>query len=339
MVCRLNQASPSFRKTAANLARLAQITTNAETVRQLVEAEGQAVVTAYHRGTLKSAWQAQDCRLPSSQTRVYLGSDGVKVPMVTESEKVTRREKQQAKRRRLKRPDRCQRRLPRRKTGSDQAYKEFKLVVFYDEFQRHRHCVATRHDHRMVQVIMSREARRLNLKQADQRIGNVDGADWIRNRIEDANLDLHGLGLDFYHLSENVHKARRETFGEDHELGRQWAADLLHTVKHDGYQAMWHQLVTWRTRWSNPTKRAAADRLMHYVAHRREMIDYPRFRQRGWQIGSGPTEAMCKTTTARLKGSGMRWDPDNAEALMALSCLEQNKQWEMYWNSRLDEAA
>ena len=27
---------------------------------------------------------------------------------------------------------------------------------------------------------------------------------------------------------------------------------------------------------------------------------------RGWQIGSGPTEASCKTTTARLKRSGMR---------------------------------
>ena len=38
---------------------------------------------------------------------------------------------------------------------------------------------------------------------------------------------------------------------------------------------------------------------------------------KGWQIGSGPTEATCKVLTVRLKGSGMRWDADNAEALMA----------------------
>ena len=44
------------------------------------------------------------------------------------------------------------------------------------------------------------------------------------------------------------------------------------------------------------------------MAKRRETICYPEFLARGWQIGSRPTEAMCKMTTARLKGSGMRWE-------------------------------
>ena len=48
------------------------------------------------------------------------------------------------------------------------------------------------------------------------------------------------------------------------------------------------------------------------------MIRYPEFVANGWQIGSGPTEATCKTLTARLKGSGMRGDADNAEAVMGL---------------------
>ena len=78
-----------------------------------------------------------------------------------------------------------------------------------------------------------------------------------------------------------------------------------------------------------------ADRLVNYVSERREMIKYPEFRARGWQIGSGPTEAMCKTLTARLKGSGMRWDADNAEALMALEALTQSGQWEVYWQTQL----
>ena len=44
---------------------------------------------------------------------------------------------------------------------------------------------------------------------------------------------------------------------------------------------------------------------------------------------------MCKTTTARLKRSGMRWDADNADALMALAGLEQSDQWKLYWQTPL----
>ena len=44
---------------------------------------------------------------------------------------------------------------------------------------------------------------------------------------------------------------------------------------------------------------------------------------------------MCKTTTARLKRSGMRWDADNAQALMAVAGLEQSDQWKLYWPTRL----
>jgi hypothetical protein len=75
--------------------------------------------------------------------------------------------------------------------------------------------------------------------------------------------------------------------------------------------------------------------LVNYVSERREMIKYPEFQTKGWQIGSGPTEATCKTLTARLKGSGMRWEANNAEALMALEALTQSGQWDLYWQSQL----
>ena len=91
----------------------------------------------------------------------------------------------------------------------------------------------------------------------------------------------------------------------------------------------------------SPARRQAADSGapgLHYVAERRDMIRYPEFspRKKGWQIGSGPTEAMCKTTTARLKRSGMRWDADNADpGAPGLAGLEQSDQWKLYWQTRL----
>jgi hypothetical protein len=48
---------------------------------------------------------------------------------------------------------------------------------------------------------------------------------------------------------------------------------------------------------------------------------------------------MCKTTTLRLKGSGMRWDAGNAEAIMALEALEQSGEWKQYWKLCLKPAA
>ena len=97
--------------------------------------------------------------------------------------------------------------------------------------------------------------------------------------------------------------------------------------------AAWTQLLSWRL--ALKQGRPAADRLVNYVSERREMIRYPEFQAKGWQIGSGPTEATCKTLTARLKGSGMRWESENAEAFMALEALTQSDQWDEYWETQL----
>jgi hypothetical protein len=180
---------------------------------------------------------------------------------------------------------------------------------------------------------MRREAGRIRLDLAAEKVGNVDGSPWIRHQIERQGLPLDDLGLDFYHLGENVHKARREVYGDDDESGKRWAGQLLHVFKHEGYEPAWKQLLEWRI--GLRQGRPAADRLVSYVGERREMIKYPEFQAKGWQIGSGPTEATCKTLTARLKGSGMRWDGGNAEALMGLEALTQSGQWDLYWRSQL----
>ena len=332
MACRLNGDGKNFDKAAANLARTAQVKLSGETLAGAGRDRGQAGVAGAAVGT--TADRLVGGGLPDraeKTTRVYFGSDGVMVPLVTDAEKTSRRQKIKEKRRQRGKKARP---LPPRKAGADQHYKEFKIVAFYDETQEHRLVCGTRGDHEAAGRLMRREAGRIRLDLADEKVGNVDGSPWIRNQVERQSLPLDDLGLDFYHLSENVHKARREIYGEDDEAGKQWAGELLHTFKHDGYEATWQQLLEWRVGLRRG-QRPAADRLLNYVSERREMIKYPEFHAKGWQIGSGPTEATCKTLTARLKGSGMRWDADNAEALMALEALTQSGQWDVYWKSQL----
>lgn len=333
MGCRLNNTATSYQRAAQNLQRTAQIVLSSEQLRQLVMAEGQQVQRAQQTGSLPTAFQAEDCPVdpqrPHSPTRLYAGCDGVMVPLVTETEKQTRRTRVCEKRRRCGR--KC-RPLPPRRKGSDLSFKEFKTIVFYDEPARHWHEVLSRGKRRSMGTLIRREGRRLGFERADERIAVVDGADWIRHQLEEAHVPLDGLGLDFYHLAENVHRARRLVFGEQDPAGQQWAGSLLHIFKHEGYEAARESLLAWRRRLRG-RKRKAADRLVNYVIDRRDMINYPEFLQKDWQIGSGPTESRCKTSTHRLKGRGRRWDSPNAERLAALTTLEDSGQWHLYWQT------
>jgi len=72
---------------------------------------------------------------------------------------------------------------------------------------------------------------------------------------------------------------------------------------------------------------------------RRAMVAYPEYLGAGRQTGSGPTASMCKTTPARLQGAGLRWQGDNAEAILALDALEQSGQWKRSWEGYLKPAA
>jgi hypothetical protein len=334
--CRLNGDGKNFDKTAENLARSAQIVTSGETLRVLIENEGKQVLKAQQSGTLPLPWSVNDCKTAAGTTRIYVGSDGVMAPLVTAAEKKKRRQKIKEKRRRRGKKAKP---LPLAKPGADQKYKEFKIVAYYDDTQHHRLVAGTKGDCTEAGRLMRRQAVRIHLDQADEKIGNVDGSPWIRNQIERQSLPLDALGLDFYHLAENAHKARRLVFGEEDEAGQTWVGDLLHTFKHEGYEAGWQKLVAWRATLRATAKRKAADTLLGYVSERHDMIRYPEFIDKGWQIGSGPTEATCKTLTARLKGSGMRWEAANAEALMALEALSQSGLWKNYWQTLLPKAA
>jgi hypothetical protein len=334
MACRLNNDAASFEKATANLRRAAQIQMSAEQLRQLVEAEGRRVLVAQQNGTIRPAFTAADCVIPgeTQRTRMYGGADGVMVPIITDAEKRKRREKVVQKRRVAEQAGKPLRPLPPRRPGADQSFKEFKTITFYDETNAHRHIVLSRAKRTQVGSILRREALRLKFREADERIVNVDGASWIPPQLEEAGLRLHGTGLDFYHLSENVHRARRRVYGEENEDGTVWAGKLLHLFKHAGYESAYEELLTWQGGWRG-TKRKAAAQLLHYVIERRNMINYPEFMAKGWQIGSGPTEARCKTSTSRLKRSGQRWDRRSAEQIAALANLQDSGQWAGYWST------
>lgn len=337
LCCRLSIAGGSFARAAANLERAAGVKMSAEKFRQVVEREGQAVLAVSENEQLELDFSAAECKTqtPEGQdvSRIYGSGDGVLVPVITQSEKEKRRTTTLRKRREKRAPRGHRRpRLPALKKGADERYKQIYVTAFYDEAQEHRLVGVTRKDHKGLGKLLGRDAARVRLRGAQQRIGLVDGATHLRKRME--RLPLTALGLDFYHLSEHVHQGRRDTFGEPSDKGDAWVGDVLHTVRHEGYEPFWEKLADWRGE-QRGGKRKSADALLNYVAQRREMMAYDEFERQGWQVGSGPIEAMCKATTRRVKGAGMRWDHDHAEAMMALESIYQSNLWDRYWTNAL----
>jgi hypothetical protein len=329
LCCLLNADAASFARAADHLYRTTGTRISAERLRQTVEQEGKHLLACCAKGRLACLWKAGDCTV-NGITRLYLGCDGFVASMITESEKKLRRCNARKKRRHLQTKPQP---LPPRKPGADQRYKEFKLVTFYDECAEHRLVSVTRHNHHAAGRLMRRDGAACGFFDAQQKLAVIDGGPWIINQIKGQSLPVTAVSLDFYHLAENAHRARRSCFGEDNPAGYLWAQDALHIAKHRGYEPLRDHLVNWRSTLRSPAKRKSADLLINYVTDRREMIDYPRFLKEQWQIGSGPTESQCKLVPRRVKSRGQRWDGDNAEAIMALEAAEQSDLTSVYWQN------
>ena len=108
----------------------------------------------------------------------------------------------------------------------------------------------------------------------------------------------------------------------------------MDVAKNQGSLVMLDRLGERLEELTDDDKREELENLREYIGKRIAMTDYPYFFDLGYDIGSSPTESLCGCLTKSLKGSGMRWDKDNAEAVMALASIYYSNQWDEYWKSK-----
>jgi hypothetical protein len=327
MACRLS-LNEAFVPASELLARTAQVTLSSSALHSLVKREGRRAETAIRQGRYGPDWTALDC---TNQTLVT-GSDGVMVPMVTEQQKRKRRAAESKRRKEQGRKSTAKPWRPR--TGSDGPYKEFKIVSFYDSDKAHMYAVGTSGDHAVLGRLMRREASKLKIDQARHKYSVTDGAEWIARQYARQLPMLEENILDYYHLREHVTLAGQALYGEGTAAARAWREDVMGYAWNQGSLVMLDRLGHYLRRHPRGPKHEALKSLREYVGKRVNMTDYPSYRQIGYDCGSGPTESFCGTLTKRLKGRGMHWDKDNAEAMMALGSLYYSNLWGHYWSSQ-----
>jgi len=164
--------------------------------------------------------------------------------------------------------------------------------------------------------------------------GISDGARDLRPFLEE---HTEVLVLDFYHLSEYVHEAAKACYGET-QKAEGWSSDALHTLKHEAgaSRVVIDELQHWLSA-DGPrlTKlaRATIERAVGYMEANEDRMDYAAALAAGYMIGSGVTEAACKTVVkARLCGSGMRWHEQAMQQILCLRALRRStNRWEQFW--------
>lgn len=138
--------------------------------------------------------------------------------------------------------------------------------------------------------------------------------------------------LDFFHVCSYVGKLSEALFGRNSRKGqawfrrmRQWLRDRHHGVANILRSALQHYYR------SKLSKAAETEfwKAYRYLRRHRRWMDYADYRQRGLPIGSGVTEAACKTVfSERLKRSGMRWHKETAQVIVDLRVLQLSGIWD-----------
>lgn len=179
------------------------------------------------------------------------------------------------------------------------------------------------------------QARALGIELVSQLIAVTDGG----NGLEEALMrylatDLKTI-LDWYHAAEHLCDFAKVWLGNDDLAREAWQQEAKGILYERGGEALLAHLQAMELPPATSAEvREEFRKLVGYFENNRHRTDYPSYRQKGWDIGSGPTEAGCKIIGERLKGSGMRWVEDGAATVAALRALyvSGSTLWDGFWS-------
>jgi hypothetical protein len=180
---------------------------------------------------------------------------------------------------------------------------------------------------------MDEEINRTKKKYPDARyVGISDGAKdflpWLKKHTTTQVLD-------FWHLTEYLAEVSKTLFSVASESG-QWLDEICHRLKHEhgASKEILAQLKAEREKLANAGRASESlEKGISYLENGLERTNYASYRKTHIPIGSGVTEAACKTLIKlRMCGSGMKWKHAGADVVLRLRALALTKgAWDAFW--------
>jgi hypothetical protein len=163
-----------------------------------------------------------------------------------------------------------------------------------------------------------------------------DGALWIWRLVEKYFPQATQI-VDWYHASQYLTPIAETAFGTGTQQAQQWLAQ----TRTDLWEGRIPEVIqACRTFLSCSPSRPFAEKAITYYTNNEKRMDYARFRQQGYLIGSGTIESACKQiAAARLKCSGARWTLTGVIATAKARAAWLTKTWDnlrpLYFNLSL----
>lgn len=138
--------------------------------------------------------------------------------------------------------------------------------------------------------------------------------------------------VDYYHACQYITKIAQAIFGPG-RAAYAWAKKMRRWLKTKprAVARVLHSAAALRSIRGLISSEADDDyeSARHYLRSHASSMDYRWYQQRNLPIGSGVTEAACKTIfTQRFKRSGMKWKLDGGAPILALRVLDLSGVWE-----------
>lgn len=143
--------------------------------------------------------------------------------------------------------------------------------------------------------------------------------------------------LDYYHACQYITKLAQALFGEGRDAVA-WAAKMRHWLKNKpkGIHRVLHSAAALRSLRGLAGPAGDFNDAYNYLRKRIAHLDYHGYRRLHLPIGSGVTEACCKTVvTQRMKQSGMSWDIDGGQVIMDLRVVCLSGVWDAAYTAHL----
>jgi len=145
--------------------------------------------------------------------------------------------------------------------------------------------------------------------------------------------------VDYYHVAERVWTMASLLLGKDTQEAHGWAIRMLKALKKpSGPSRVLHSAAShFHRRELKPAKVKDFWKAYRYLQKRTQFMRYHEYARRHIPLGSGVTEAACKTIfTQRLKLSGMRWSREGAATILNLRVILLSGTWNSTFDAHLN---